>query len=217
MITIHHLLISQSERIIWLMEELGLPYELKSYPREPTMMAPPVFRELHPVGQAPVIQDGDITLAESLAIMTYILETYGEGRLRVRAGEPGFADYLYWFHYSVGGLMPRAMQHMASARAPSAEEDPRAAAFRQRFAWHLRMIDDRLADQPWLAGESFTAADIACHFPFGTMSYFAPVDLGDYPAIRGWLRRVSDRPAYQRAMLAAGHERDPATRVDGAV
>lgn len=210
MIVIHHLLVSQSERIIWLMEELGLPYELKSYSREPSMMAPPIFRELHPLGQAPVIQDGDVTLAESLAIMTYILETYGEGRLRIGAGEPDFADYLYWFHYSVGGLMPRAMQHMASAHTPAADADPRAAAFRERLAWHLGMIDARVATNTWLAGDVFTAADIACHFPFGTMSHFAPLDLSGYPNIGGWLKRLSARPAYQRAMRAAGHERDPA-------
>jgi glutathione S-transferase len=210
MIVIHHLLTSQSERIIWLMEELALPYTLLSYPREPTMMAPAAFRKLHPIGQAPVIQDGDIVLAESLAIMTYILELYGEGRLRILAGQPGFADYIYWFHYSVGGLMPRAMQHMASARMPAAQDDPRADAFRERFAWHLQMIDARVETNAWLAGDTFTAADIACHFPFGTMSHFAPVDLSPYPNIRGWLTRISARPAYQRAMRAAGHEEDPA-------
>jgi glutathione S-transferase len=210
MIVIHHLLVSQSERIIWLMEELGLPYELKSYRREATMAAPPVFRELNPVGQAPVIQDGEVTLAESLAIMTYILETYGEGRLRIRAGEPGFADYLYWFHYSVGSLMPRAMQHMAAARMPPADDDPRAAAFRERLAWHLDMIDARAAAHEWLAGEIFTAADIACHFPFGTMSQFVPIDLSGYAGISGWLGRISARPGYQRAMRAAGHQHDPA-------
>ena len=210
MITIHHLLDSQSERIIWLMEELGLPYGLKSYPREPTMMAPPIFRRLHPVGQAPVIEDGDVVLAESLAIMTYILELYGAGKLRIVAGQAGYAEYLYWFHYSVGGLMPRAMQHMASARMPASAEDARAAAFRERFGWHLGMIDARVAANQWLAGDTFTAADIACHFPFGTMSRFAAVDLSDYPGIQAWLARISARQAYQKAMRAAGHERDPA-------
>lgn len=192
------------------MEELGLPYELKSYPREPTMMAPAIFRQLHPVGQAPVIQDGAVVMAESLAIMTYILELYGDGRLRIKADEPGYSDYLYWFHYSVGGLMPRAMQHMAAARTADGAEDLRAAAFRERFAWHLAMVDARVAANEWLAGDFFTAADIACHFPFGTMSQFAAIDLADYPGIRGWLARVSARPAYQFAMRAAGHKNDPA-------
>jgi glutathione S-transferase len=210
MIVIHHLLVSQSERIIWLMEELGLPYDLRSYPREPTMAAPPIFRALHPLGQAPVIEDGDVVLAETLAIMTYILELYGHGRLRVVAGASGFADYVYWFHYSIGGLMPRAMQHMGAARTQAADEDPRAAAQRERFRWHLAMIDARVARHEWLAGDVFTAADIACHFPFGTMSQFATLDLSDYPGIRGWLGRIGARPAFQRAMRAAGHARDPA-------
>lgn len=198
MITIHHLLISQSERIIWLMEELGLPYELKIYPRDPvTRMAHPAFVELHPVGQAPVIQDGDIVLAESLAITTYILELYGDGRLRIKPGEPGYADYLYWTNYAIGGLMPQAMQYMASTLIGS-DTGPYAEMMRVRRRRHLGMIDARLAANEWLAGDTFTAADIMCHFPFGTMANFAALDISDYPAIGLWLERIAQRPAYQR-------------------
>jgi hypothetical protein len=95
--------------VIWLMEELGLPYALKSYPRLPSYMAAPEFLALHPVGQAPVIEDGEVLLAESLAIVTYILKLYGNGALRIAPGEKGYADYVYWMAYSIGGLAPQAM------------------------------------------------------------------------------------------------------------
>ena len=211
MITIHHLLTSQSERIIWLMEELGLPYELKSYPRDPqTRMAHPKFRELHPLGQAPVIQDGDVTLAESLAITQYILALYGNGKLAIAPGQPGFADYVYWLNYSNGGLMPAMMQRMMSVRMGAATTGPMAAIGEERFARHFNMINARLANNQWLAGSQFTAADILCHFPFGTLNNFVPLDFGAHTHIRAWLDRISARPAYQRAIKAAGHESDPA-------
>ena len=145
MITIHHLLVSQSERVIWLMEELGLPYELKSYARDPqTMRAHPIFAELNPVGQAPVIQDGGVTMAESGAILTYILEKYGDGKLRIAPGAPGYADYVYWFHYANGSFAPLALQNIAANRMP--DSDPqRTAMTRARFEPHLAFIDRRLA------------------------------------------------------------------------
>ena len=211
MITIHHLQVSQSERIIWLMEELGLPYALKSYSRDKdTRLAPPEFLKLHPLGSAPVIQDGDVTMAESLAISTYVIDLYGEGHLRIAPGKPGYADFTYWYHYSNAGLMPQAMIHIFAAMAGGTDNSPRGVMMRERFARHLGMINDRLASHNWLAGDQFTAADILCHFPFGTMSAFAPIDVSAYPNIRGWLERISARSAYRKAMKAAGHEKDPA-------
>ncbi|MDB6061035.1 MAG: Glutathione S-transferase domain protein [Verrucomicrobiaceae bacterium] len=210
MITIHHLLVSQSERVIWLMEELQLAYELKSYPRNPeTRLADPIFLQLHPLGTAPVIQDGAITLGESSAIFTYVLDLYGEGKLRIAPGQPNYADFIYWFHYANAGLMPQAMQYLFGAMAGDDSSNPRAAWARERFARHLAMINDRLANNAYVAGE-FTAADILLHFPFGTMSSFAPVDISGYPHIRAWLDRLSARPAYQKAMKLAGHTQDPA-------
>jgi len=209
MITIHHLLVSQSERVIWLMEELGLPYELKSYPRQPNYMAAPEFLALHPLGQAPVIDDGDVRLAESLAIVTYILELYGNGALRIAPGEPGYADYVYWMAYSIGGLAPQAMQYMAALRMGT-ESGPFGDMARERRARHLGMMDARLAAHDWLAGNKFTGAEIMCQFPFGTMSKFGAMDISAYPNIRRWLDRISARPAYQRAMKIAGHASDPA-------
>jgi glutathione S-transferase len=206
MIKIHHLLVSQSERVIWLMEELGLPYELQSYPRQPNYMAAPEFLALNPVGQAPVIEDGDVVLAESLAIVTYILELYGQGRLRIAPGEKGYADYVYWMAYSIGGLAPQAMQYMTALRMGT-ESGPFADMARERRGRHLGMIDKRLAGNEWLAGDKFTGAEIMCHFPFGaTMRKFGAMDISDYPNIQRWLQRINERPTFQRAMKIAGNE-----------
>ncbi len=217
MITIHHLLVSQSERVIWLMEELGLEYELKSYPRNPqTSLADPIFLQLHPLGAAPVIQDGEVTMAESSAIFTYILELYGNGQLRIAPGQPGYADFVYWFQYANGGLMPQTMQNMMLARL-LADKGPEGSAWMQeRYGRHLGMINNRLANNAYIAGENFTAADILLHFPFGTMSAFMPTDISAYPNIRAWLDRISARPAYQKAMKLAGHDHDPAQPIASA-
>lgn len=214
MITIHHLLVSQSERVIWLMEELGLDYQLKSYPRNPqTRLADPVFLQLHPLGSAPVIQDGDVTMAESSAIFTYILDLYGNGKLRIAPGQPGYADFIYWFQYANAGLMPEAMQNMLIARLLTDKGPAANSMMQERFGRHLGMINNRLADNAYIAGEDFTAADILLHFPFGTMSAFLPTDISNYSNIRSWLDRISARPAYQKAMKLAGHESDPAQPV----
>ena len=211
MITIHHLLVSQSERVIWLMEELGLEYELKSYPRNPqTRLADPVFLKLHPLGAAPVIQDGDVTMAESSAIFTYILDLYGNGKLRIAPGQPGYADFVYWFQYANAGLMPQAMQNMMVTRLLGDKGLAATSMLQERYGRHLGMINNRLANNAYIAGENFTAADILLQFPFGTMSAFMPTDISAYPNIRSWLDRISARPAYQKAMKLAGHERDPA-------
>jgi glutathione S-transferase len=210
-ITLHHLLMSQSERIVWLLEELDLPYALKSYPRDANGLADPAFLALNPLGQAPVLQDGDVTMGECLAIATYIFDLYGDGGLRIAPGQAGYADYVYWFHYANAGLQPQAVLNLLAHRfGGGAGANPGLAMLGQRMSRHLGMIEARLAAHDWLAGERFTAADLMCQFPFGTMAAFAPLDLGGHPAIRAWLGRISARPAYQRAMRKAGHEHDPA-------
>jgi glutathione S-transferase len=115
MLTVHHLGVSQSERIVWLCEELELPYELKLYKRSELGAAPPEYKALHPLGAAPVIGDGDVLLAESGAVMEYILGRYGEGRLVIRPEQPGYADYLYWLHFANGSMMPAEMVNLAPA------------------------------------------------------------------------------------------------------
>ena len=110
MIVVHHLGISQSDRIVWLCDELDLPYEFKRYDRDPvTRLAPPEYRALTPFGTAPVITDGELVLGESAAIIEYVIDTYGDGRLKRWPGQDGYADYLFWFHFANGSLMPSAM------------------------------------------------------------------------------------------------------------
>src|ERR1700679_2996737 len=117
MLTVHHLGISQSERIVWLCEELGLDYELKRYDRRAdNRLAPPEYKALHPMGIAPVINDGSLVLGESAAIVDYLMQTYGNGRLSLKRGDPGFTDYLYWFHFANGTLQPTLSRVMALGR-----------------------------------------------------------------------------------------------------
>ncbi len=202
MLTVHHLGISQSDRIVWLCEELAVPYEMKSYERDPqTRMAPPEYRALTPFGTAPVITDGPLTLGESAAIVEYICEVYGDGRLLVRPGETNYADYLFWFHFANGSLMPSAMIDMIAQRID--EPNDMVASLRARLDRAYDQLEDRLGVTPYLAGQDFTAADILTMFPLTTMRLFAPRDVAPYPNIRAYLQRIGARPAFQRAMAKA--------------
>ncbi|MES2496270.1 MAG: glutathione S-transferase family protein [Pseudomonadota bacterium] len=201
MLVVHHLGISQSDRIVWLCEELGIPYELKHYDRDPeTRMAPAAYRALTPFGTAPVITDGDLVLGESAAIVEYIDATYGDGRLSIRPGAPGYADYLFWFHFANGSLMPSAMIDMIASVAGGGEL---LDALRARLDRAYAQIEARLGEATWLAGDEFSAADILSVFPLTTMRLFAPRDLAPYPNIRAYLQRIGARPAFQRAMAKA--------------
>ena len=199
MITVHHLGISQSERIVWLCEELDLPYELKLYERDPvTRLAPAAYKALHPCEMAPVIQDGDLVLAESGAIVEYILTRYGKGRLAPPPEAANFPDYLYWFHYANGSLVASAMGLLVAARLGASEEQ-RAQVGRRADTAHA-IVEARLGEAPWLAGDAFTAADIMLVFGLTTMRVFVPRDLAPYPNILAYLQRIGARPGYQRAM-----------------
>ena len=201
MLTIHHLGKSQSERIVWLCEELGLPYELKRYERNAaTMLAPPELREVHPLGAAPVITDGDVVLAESGAIVQYLLAKHGGGRLALGASHADFAQYLYWFHFANSNLQPHMGRNMILGRLNLPAENAVLVSAKGRLALALAQVDQRVGKATWLAGEEFTAADIMTMFSLTTMRYFAPVDLSPFPNILAYLRRLSERPAYQRAM-----------------
>jgi len=202
MLTVHHLGRAQSERIVWLCEELELPYRLIRYERDPvTILSPPELKALHPIGSAPLLEDeGGVLLAESGAIVEYILAKYGRGWLAIAADDPGFADYLYWLHFANGTLQPAMGRNMILSRLDLAAEHPLARAMRGRLDRALRLMNDRLAAAPWLAGERFTAADIMTVFSLTTMRLYYPADLSPYPAILAYLQRVGARPAYQRAM-----------------
>ncbi len=199
MLTVHHLGQSQSERIVWLCEELGIPYELKLYQRAPRL-APPDYKALHPMGSAPVITDGAVTLAESGAVVEYILAKYGEGRLVLDKQHPRFAEYLYWLHFANGTLQPGMMRAMLSRQFEVPVGHPVRQWGEQRMAAMLSLLEHRLGENTWLAGADFTAADIMTVFSLTTMRYFQPLDLSPYPNIRAYLKRIGARPAYQQAM-----------------
>lgn len=203
MIVVHHLGISQSDRIVWLCEELDLAYELKLYKRDPaTGLAPEEYRALTPFGTAPVITDGDLVLGESGAIIDYIIDMHGDGRFKVRAGEVGYPDFLFWFHFANGSLMPAAMVEIV-ANMLGAPDDSVVSSLRSRLDRAYDQIEARLGEVPYLAGGAFTAADIMSLFPLTTMRMFVPRELGPYPNIRGYLERIGQRPAFQRAMAIA--------------
>lgn len=201
MLTVHHLGKSQSERIVWLCEELEIPYELKRYARDSaTMLAPPDYKALHPIGAAPVIVDGDLVLAESGAIIDYIMARYGKGRLVLRADDPDFAQFLYWFHFANGTLQAGMGRLMMLNRLNLAEDNPMLAATRARVDRAFDLVDARVRDAEYLAGNNFTSADIMTGFSLTTMRYFQPYDLARCPNVVKYLGRIGARPAYRRAM-----------------
>lgn len=201
MLTVHHLGKSQSERIVWLCEELGIPYALTHHTRDAvTMLSPPSLKALHPLGAAPVITEGDMVLAESGAITDYILARHGQGRLTLPPDHPDFAAYLYWLHFANGSLQPVMGRNMILNRLNLAEDNAVWLAQRGRLARALALVEGRLAQVPYFGGAEFTAADIMSVFSLTTMRYFMPLDLTPYAAIRAYLQRIAARPAYQRAM-----------------
>ena len=201
MLTVHHLGKSQSERIVWLCEELEIPYELKHYTRDPvTMLAPPDYKALHPIGAAPVITDGDLVLAESGAIVDYIMAKYGDGRLALRPDDPGFAQFLYWFHFANGTLQAGMGRLMILNRLKLAQDNPMLVATKGRIDRAFDLVDARVRDAEYLAGDIFTTADIMMGFSLTTMRYFQPYDLSRCPNVVKYLGRVSARAAYRRAM-----------------
>jgi glutathione S-transferase len=210
MIKIHHLGISQSERIIWLCEELGLPYELKHYTRDAiTRLSPPDLRQLHPLGAAPVIEDGELMLAESAAIVEYIITVHGDGRLKLTPPHPDYAAYLYWFHFSNGNLQSVMLRNMSLQRVGLAADHPALVATRDRVERVLSLLEERLGQVPYLAGSEFTAADVMSLFSLSTMRLFQPLDLSGYPHILAYLQRLGERPAYRRAMAKGDPDMTP--------
>jgi glutathione S-transferase len=201
MLTIHHLGVSQSERIIWLCEELGVPYELKLYKRDAvTILSPPELRALHPLGAAPVITEGDLLLAESAAIVDYIIHKHGGGRLALGPEHPDYAAYLYWFHFANGNLQPVMSRNMVVRRTGVPADNPMLLSVKERLDRVLDLVEARLGEAEFLAGSEFTAADIMSVFSLTTMRTFLPLDLSPYPNILGYLKRIGARDAYRRAM-----------------
>ena len=210
MIKIHHLGHSQSERIVWLCEELAIPYDIVAHARDAvTRLSPPALKALHPLGAAPVIEDGDLLLAESAAIAEYISVVYADSALKPGPGSANYADFLYWFHFANGNLQATFMRLMTVSRAGLPPEHPVLLATQARFGLVLQLVDDRLAAAPYLAGDALTLADIMSVFTLTTARLFNSFDLAPYPHILAYLARIGARPAYQRAMAKGDPDLTP--------
>jgi glutathione S-transferase len=197
MIVVHHLDLSRSHRVLWLLEELGLPYEVRPYRRDAqTLLAPPELREVHPLGKSPVITDGGFTLAESGAILEYLAER--EGRLAPATGTPERARYLYWLHYAEGSLMPPLFLKRLYGRI----EPTLLPALLAQLQRHLAMIEGALAEAPWFAGEAFSAADIQMSYPLEVARQ--RIGLDGAPHAAQFLEACRGRPAFQRALQRGG-------------
>jgi glutathione S-transferase len=217
MIIVHHLNNSRSQRVLWLLEELGLDYELRRYERDPaTMLAPPELRAIHPLGKSPVITDGDKVLAESGAILEYLVDTYGQGRLLPPAGTPESLRYRYWMHYAEGSAMPPLLlklvfDRIGKARMPFfARPVARAIAAKARDSFiqpqidlHLDFMEGELERSTWFAGDAFTAADVQMSFPLEAAAARGGLDVLR-PRLMEYLARIHARPAYQRALARGG-------------
>ena len=217
MIVVHHLNNSRSQRVLWLLEELGLEYEIVRYQRDPkTMLAPPALRAIHPLGKSPVITDGDVTVAESGAIVEYLVERYGNGML---VPPPGTADkrrWTYFMHYAEGSAMTPLLMKLVFDRVESGPAPffvkpvARAIAHKVKSMYiqpqieqHLDYLEAELSQHPWFAGEHFSAADIQMSFPLEAAAARAGLD-GKRPHLRAFLDRIHARPAFQRALERGG-------------
>jgi glutathione S-transferase len=204
MITVYHLTISRSERIVWLMEELGLEYLMEVHPRERSGAAPDAMRAIHALGKSPIIRDGDLVLAESGAIVEYIVQRHAGGRLAIPPADPDFARYTYWMHFAEGSLMSLMLIALVLARIPEAKDTRVRARILDRMDKMLAFVDDELGAGPWFVGERFTAADVMMVFPFTTMRRYLEYDLAPHPHIGSYMQRIEARPAYIKAMALAG-------------
>lgn len=223
MLTVHHLEKSRSQRVLWLLEELNVPYQIKTYLRDKkTMLALPELKSVHPLGKSPVITDGDLTIAESGAILEYLVDAYGSraptelGVLKPMAGTPAHRQYVYWMHYAEGSLMPslvmklifttiptqpmpffvRPIARQLCGKVQSSFIDPGIAA-------HLKFIDEHLSKNEWFTGAAMTVADVQMSFPIA-----AALARGDgaknFQHIAAYAKKIEARPAYQRALAKGG-------------
>jgi glutathione S-transferase len=203
-ITIHHLSTSRSERIVWLAEELGIPYRMAWHQREANGAAPAALREVHALGKAPVVEDDGLVLAESGAIVEYLVQRHGGGRLSVKPEAPEYPGYLYWMHFAEGSLMTLMLIALVLSRVPEAKDGPVQRRIAKRLQDMLAFVDARLAGHAYFAGNQFTAADIMMSFPFTTMKRYLDFDLAPFTQVAQWLARIEARPAYAKAMALAG-------------
>ena len=201
-VIVHHLENSRSQRILWLLEELGLPYEVRRYERDKaTMLAPLELRRVHPLGKAPVIEDGDQVIAETGAIIEYLIEK-ADGRLGAPAHRADALRYRHFLHYAEGSLMPPLFTTLVLSRVPLFGKAA-IKKFRPMVDVHLDYVEGELAQRPWFAGKDLTAADVMMSFPLEAAVTRAGAT-NDRPHLAAWLEKVHARPAYQAALKAGG-------------
>jgi len=217
MITVHHLNNSRSQRVLWLLEELGVPYEIERYQRDAkTMLAPDSLRKVHPLGKSPVVTDDGVTLAESGAIIEYLVERYGNGRLIPPPGTPERRRYAYWLHFAEGSAMPPLLLKLIFDRIPAMPMPffvkPIARGISTKvlermvtpnLKRQLDFMESELAASPWFAGAEFSAADIQMSFPLEAAAQRAGLD-ASRPHLVEFLKRIHARPAYKKALERGG-------------
>jgi glutathione S-transferase len=202
MLTLHHLNDSRSQRILWLLEELGTPYEMKHYQRDAkTRLAPPELAAIHPLGKSPVITDGNLRIAESAAIVDYIIRTYGKGAMMPALGMPDYEAYNEWLHYAEGSAMLPLMLHLYVSRLKEAAS-PLHPRIESEIANHLGYVDDALKGREFFIGNSLTGADIQMSFVGEMAKIFDK--LAPYPNLGAWLARMQARRAFQRSIEKGG-------------
>ncbi|MEP6873365.1 MAG: glutathione S-transferase [Burkholderiales bacterium] len=217
MITVHHLNNSRSQRVLWLLEELGLPYEIKKYERDAqTMLAPPELQKVHPLGKSPVITEGDVTVAESGAIIEYLLERHGNGRLEPAAGSPERLRFRYWMHFAEGSAMSplllkliferikvTPMPFFAKPIARGISNKVLGAMVDPNLKRQLDFMEAELGRSEWFAGREFSAADVQMSFPVEAAAQRAGLD-ASRPKLMAYLKRIHARPAYKKALERGG-------------
>jgi glutathione S-transferase len=202
MLTVHHLGISQSERIVWLCEELGLDYTLKRYDRRAdNRLTPDEYKALHPMGIAPVITDGGLVLGESGAICDYLCARHGEGRLTPGRDDPDFADHLFWFHWSNGTFMTTFMMQLVLSRGAEGNLAAALVEGRSRRGW--AMVEARLGQAPFFGGANLTTADVMMVYCLTTGRALSGRSIDGLPNLQAYLQRIGQRAAYQTAMAKA--------------
>ncbi len=214
MITVHHLENSRSQRILWLLEELNLPYELKVYKRDKeTLLAPPELKAIHPLGKSPVITDGKRVIAESAFIISYLVDKYGEGKLKPR-NEDDLLRYQYWLHYAEGSMMTPLLMELIFSRVESSPmpffvkpiakriaQTVRSSWIKPQLKLHLNFVEGELKKSEWFAGAEFTAADIMMSYPLEAASSIGPLGR---PKLDEFVKKVLERPAYKKAIERGG-------------
>ncbi|MDF2494976.1 glutathione S-transferase [Sphingomonas sp.] len=205
MIIVHHLENSRSQRVLWILEELGLPHEIQRYERDPkTMLAPPELKRVHPLGKSPVIvdtADDNRVIAETGAIVEYLVDK-ADGRLGAPATRGGALDYRFWLHYAEGSLMPPLLVKLVLMRVPLFGKVAQKR-IQPMIDTHLDFVEAHLSRRPWFAGDALTAADVMMSFPLEAARSRGGLD-ESRPATIAWLEKVHARPAYQTALAKGG-------------